>query len=95
MIHIMQLLCPQRHCFVAIAWDDAKTMEGLACLELQIAADAISKTPQCAICGSTTFHREDGITRFKTMAEARPHIEACAVAQQVSRELLTRSADRN
>jgi hypothetical protein len=100
MIHILQLLCPQRHCFVAVAWDDAAgTLAGasvkLANATVQVLGDRGHEAFVCAICGSTSFHQEDGITRWETMAEAAPHLLASQAAQLLTREMLTRTADRN
>jgi hypothetical protein len=100
MIHILQLLCPQRHCFVAVVWDDTTMSEPSAHEELGKATrvalgDRGAAALVCALCGSTQFHPDDGITRWKTMAEAAPFVKACEAAQLLTRELLTRTADRN
>lgn len=98
MVHILQLLCPQRHCYTAVAWDDQTLDLSSAHLRLEMAIAELHKAGvpiPCAICGSTDFRPEDGRTRFETMEEARPHIEAAELAWTIDRELLTRSADRN
>jgi hypothetical protein len=100
MVHVLQLMCVRRHCFVAIAWDDASNslpgasvMLGKATTDLL--GDRGAEAFVCALCGSTTFHQEDGVTRFRTMAEAMPHLKRAELDQLVTRELLTRTADRN
>ena len=100
MIHILQLLCPQRHCFVAVAWDDAaQTLAGasvqLANAKVQLLGGRGAEGFVCAICGSTTFHTEDGVTRWETMSEAAPHLMASMRDQLLTREMLAHSADRN
>jgi hypothetical protein len=98
MIHILQFLCPQRHCYTAIAWDDQSLDLSSAHLRLGMAIAELHKAGvpiPCAICGSTNFHPEDGVTPWTTMEEARPFLLAGEVAQQFTREMLTRRADRN
>jgi hypothetical protein len=44
----------------------------------------------CGLCGDHRFHYEDGVTRFKTMAEALPHIRRTERDNAVARLLLRR-----
>jgi hypothetical protein len=102
MIHIVQLLCPSRHCIVAAAYDPAdaagtgplpRPLGGEDLLRAQfdqlVAAKAIN--PWCGICGSKTLTYEDRATRFETMAEATPAIRASEEAQRQTREFIERS----
>jgi hypothetical protein len=90
MIHILQLLCPRRHCFMAVAYDDATTNSVRARLELSRGLTAIGAVRVCALCRATRFHLEDGVTRFRTLAEAEPHLMACQADQVGTRRRLLR-----
>jgi len=98
MIHILQQLCPQRHCFAAVAWDDRTGDLGQARHQISQFLERLDQAgvlQSCQICGSGTFHLEDGITRFRTLAEAEPHLVRAQTEQLISGNLLRRSAQRN
>ena len=75
-IHIIQCLCPLRHCITATMFDEGNItpQEALAgfqgLMEMAVKVGAINR--HCTICGKDVeFHYEDGITKFQTMDEAR------------------------
>jgi hypothetical protein len=103
MVHIVQCLCPSRHCVLAVSYDPAnpdpeatvRTPEqGITALRTLVEA-AISKSlinPWCGICGSRTFTYEDAETRWKTMEEAMPYLKASEAEQaNVRRHLQSRN----
>lgn len=79
MIWITQLLCPQRHCIIAAAWDDQE--DAAPQVEHQVRTgffESVKKhelNPFCGICQSRSLHCESGPTKWKTMEEALPHIK--------------------
>jgi hypothetical protein len=79
LIWIAQILCPDRHCIQAAAFDDAQTpliwaqAELIATAEHRVRDGAICR--ECVICGSAAWRIEVGRTRFATMDAARPEIE--------------------
>ena len=91
MIYITQLLCPQRHCIVAMAWDEHETSASEVEHELRkMFRDAVQGghlDPYCGLCRSETFHCENARTLFSTMAEALPHLR-----EQEREQLLTAAA---
>jgi hypothetical protein len=96
MIHIMQVLCPSRHCFMAAAWDDTTTEQAAVAYRLgkEVGEWVAAGNPRaCALCGATDFMLDDGVTRFTTLEEARPHIEEQERLQWLIREVILR--DRN
>ena len=97
MIKIAQLLCPSRHCFLAVAFDPAKVTEADACIELgQSAAEHMKRHGStCAICGSGDFTIEILVTPFDSMVEATPMIVSCLEAQLATRDYLTGTVSRN
>lgn len=101
MIHIIQCLCPARHCVLAAAYDDTKTT-GKDALELfqsmvLVAIDGGGLNRWCGICQSRDWHYEDGVTRFTTLEDAKPFIEQCQADQLASRAFIdaTQRASRN
>lgn len=102
MIHIIQCLCPERHAILAVAYDDAATTGAEALQMFQsmvlVAVDGGGLNPWCGICQSREWFYEDGVTRFRTLAEAKPFLEQCAADQLASRALIDqqkKSAMRN
>jgi hypothetical protein len=90
MIKLAQLLCPQRHCFMAVAFDAAEVTEADACIQLRRSTAKLGRLSHgstCALCGSRDFSVAIGATRFATMDEAMPRLVASMAAQ-----LATRSA---
>lgn len=93
MIHIVQCLCPDRHCIMAVAYDDAVTDGEEAQRKLQgVIKQAVDAggviNPWCGICQSRDFYYEDGVTRFRTMEEAMPALEQGQRDQLASRALI-------
>lgn len=101
-IHLIQMLCPRRHCFAAIAYDpkDGDVEGAIECLK-----DAIKENdekhnlpaPRCSFCNSAEFYFEVGITKFLTMEEAEPEIERVykLQAESVARVTKERYLSRN
>lgn len=79
MIHLTQLLCPQRHCVMALAWDERESSAQETESELrEMFRTAVGKgllNPFCGLCRSETLHCESGRTRWSTMEEALPHLQ--------------------
>lgn len=100
MIHIIQCLCPQRHCVLAVAYDDAKTT-GKEALELfqsavLMAVEGAGLNPWCGLCQSQDWFYEDGVTRFTTLEEAKPFLKQCEADQLASRAIIDETrASRN
>lgn len=87
MVKIVQMLCPQRHCILAIAYEENAGNFVQQCNEIE---DIIQKTPLnrwCGICGSRDLKFEEGTTPWRTMAEALPYFkaneEACIATRQM------------
>jgi hypothetical protein len=69
MIHIIQCLCPDRHCIYGMAYDSADFKPGEAMIGfremVQAAFDKKLFNPWCGICGSTVLSYEDCSTRAR------------------------------
>jgi len=87
MIWITQWLCqPSRHCAIAIAWDDQEmTAEEAERRGEQAFTQGINRW--CGICGGS-LHVEHGRTRFKTTAEALPHLRRIERANLQARRII-------
>jgi len=101
MIHLAQCLCPARHCIVAAAYDPATRTLGVEGLRAEVAriVDLGNADPWCGLCGAKrdSWTYEDGVTRWKTIEEARPFLEELEAAQQRAALALRarRAAERN
>lgn len=76
-VRIVQLLCPQRHCITALAYQTENGEEQPEQTEkLKTMLRELHLDPWCGLCRSTTLLYEDKPTRFATMQEAAPYIVA-------------------
>lgn len=92
-ILITQCLCPERHCILAVAFDDEVTPTSTAEKQLRemidelVASGTLKK--ECAICRrERPLHLETGATKFKSLAEAEPILRQLARRQEATREFL-------
>lgn len=91
-IYLTQLLCPQRHCIVAVGWDDTDYTETSIqeVLKKEMAAHGIQQ--QCGLCGSCVLKFETRLTPWKSIAEAQPVLKECEMEQALVREWHARRA---
>jgi len=89
---LTQYLCINRHCILAISWEEADfnraEVEGLI-LEVMKAARI---HPWCGLCGSTKLHFETKALPG-SVAETLPALRACEAAQSFTREFFPRPKD--
>ena len=64
MVKIVQLLCPERHCLLGIAYEDERGSFKEACAALQAMIDSGPFNNWCGLCGSRVLHFEEGTTKF-------------------------------
>ena len=84
-VHLVQLLCPARHCVVAGAYeDDAHTLAEISAqIEAQFTNGTLNR--RCELCQSRELHFEEGRTSFRSMAEAAPALGALVLANLATR----------
>lgn len=87
-VHMVQYLCPKRHCIMAGAYCDTESTEAECIKGLKAMMEKLGINPHCAICGSKDLTFEGRPTKFKTMAEAAPYFAETAVANALTRKLL-------
>lgn len=92
MICICQLLCPNRHCIIGVAYDVDKTSpqdaeRGLYAM-FEEAVKFYHVNRWCELCKSGKFHCEHGFTRFHTLDEAEPVLRQLEKEQILSQQFL-------
>jgi hypothetical protein len=95
-VRIVQCLCPQRHCMMAVSYESPNGEADPSKTEmLRNAIDELVQlhvvNPWCGICGSCGLNYEDRETRFGTTAEAEPELKAMEEAQERTALFLKRS----
>lgn len=87
-VHIVQHLCPQRHCIMGGAFVvGEKTYEEVVETIKRFEAE-MRIHPWCGICGSHKLEFEERATRFNTMDEARPELARLQQANLAALELI-------
>ena len=90
MIHIVQLLCPERHCLLGSAYEpeERSFAEIRAYLLTVMRAQGIN--PHCGICGALLAQCsfEDAVTPYHTIAEAQVPLAHCMAQQMAYRASL-------
>ena len=89
-VRIVQMLCPSRHCLVALAYESADGRNNPV-MPYHLGEKFVEQKLEhkCAICGATTFTLEDAPTIFSSMAEAEPHLRREETKQAITRGLIT------
>ena len=87
MIWITQWLCPNRHCAIAVAWDDQKTTSEEVEYQGEQTFTQHVLNRWCGICGGS-LQLEHGRTKFNTMDEALPHIKKIEKANLQARSII-------
>lgn len=91
-IRLVQCKCAANHCIMAVAFDPRNTADEEAETQLAATVGFLKSTghlnPWCSLCRSQEWHYEIGTTRFYSMTEAMPYLEAYERRQAHTRELL-------
>jgi hypothetical protein len=83
---------------MAAAWDDTTSDQHEVAYKLGKAFGewvAAGNPSVCALCGASDFLLDDGVTRFKTLDEARPHLVEQERLQWITREAIVNGPERN
>lgn len=92
MIHIIQCLCPSRHCIFGVAYDPADMEHDVAMATFQQQVEQwIEKkeiNPWCGICGSRDWKYEMARTKYTTMQEAATELAKEEAKQMESRRYI-------
>lgn len=97
MIRLVQLLCSNRHCIIAAAYETASPLSKSAEEVRKMIRDRINElkiNPWCEICGSSHWHFEDGATKFQNMGEALPVLRAAELENMLAREAVKRQRNQ-
>jgi hypothetical protein len=88
-VHLIQLLCPKRHCIIAMPYLSEQKRGKERTIDLIKAAEAARVfNPWCGICGSRDLVYEEGKTTFATLEEAMPLLRQLEADNLLSRQLL-------
>ena len=93
-VYIAQLLCPERHCVIALAGLATSLAEAEADLKLKLlegfgaACAAGLFNRECGICQSRDLHVEVGQTKFRTIKDAQGPLEENARQQAATAAFL-------
>lgn len=88
MVRLVQLLCPERHCLMASAYEEERSCFTDACEGLRAMVKGGGFNAWCALCGSRELHFEEGVTKFLTLAEAMPSLMTEQHKNMAARQLL-------
>lgn len=89
MVHIVQLLCPARHCLFSVAYEEGRSSfeESKKMLDEMIGPNGPFNA-RCEICGSVILTYEHGLTKFADLKEAAPFLAKCQSDQMATRAYL-------
>jgi hypothetical protein len=89
-VRIVQLLCPQRHCIMAMAYEspDGQQIPEISERLREAFRDWVARggNPWCGLCHSRKLEAEDRPTHFRSMQEAMPFLQAEEAKQALTRE---------
>lgn len=86
-IWLTQWLCPERHCSIALAWDDTTDQAEHIVKQGEAIYATGALNRHCGICGGA-LAPEHGRTKWQTMEEAKGPIAEVEKLQIASRELM-------
>jgi hypothetical protein len=87
-VYLVQYLCPQRHCILAVAYEEGSGSFEESQGQIRLAMQAAGVNPWCGICGSRELHFEEGRTPFQSLEEAMNPLLSGEKAQAESRQAL-------
>jgi hypothetical protein len=87
-VFLVQYLCPERHCILAVAYEEGSGSFEEAKGQIRLGMQAAGVNPWCGICGSRDLSFEEGLTPFASIEEAMTPLLEGSRAQQESRQLL-------
>ena len=91
-IWIAQIMCPENHCILAIAFDERRDSPWHACASLlELAADLIEQgrlAQTCPACGASEWHSVAIATMFPSMSAAEPFLPQLETARLTFGELV-------
>ena len=85
MLHIVQLLCPERHCIMGTAFDDRDMTFEEAKSGIQEFMRAANVNSWCGICGSHKLTFEMAKLKYDTMEEAAMHLAKAEIENILTR----------
>lgn len=87
-IHLVQLLCPNRHCIIAAAWEEGRTTYEATVTFMRASFAGMGGEWLCGLCRAAELKFEDGLMPFNSMAEAAPELARLAAENMRGRALI-------
>jgi hypothetical protein len=84
-VRLVQLLCPRRHCLLAVAYESDQGTRDKAVIEMEAQRVRLGLNPWCGICGSRELAYEDRPTPYRTIEDALPELRETEQANLESR----------
>jgi len=84
-VRLVQLLCPERHCIVASAYEEGAAEGPKVSSELLDRMHELGIEKLCGICGSRDLNFEDSLTGFGSIEEAYAPLMEAQTANLLSR----------
>lgn len=84
-VRLVQLLCPERHCVVASAYEEGVSEGPKVSSSLLDKMHDLGIEKKCGICGSAELQFEDSPTRFGSIEEAYAPLMEAQTANLLSR----------
>lgn len=69
-VFLIQLLCPSRHCILAMMFDPSEHPQPVVMHLLEARRRELKLNPWCGICGSSNLAYEVRPTKFSTLVDA-------------------------
>ncbi len=88
MVHLLQVLCPKRHCLYGIAYEEEVQTSEEAIEKARAVLDSGVLNKHCGICGSEDLKFEIGVTRWQTLKEAAPYLAEIQAANLATRAMI-------
>lgn len=86
-MHLIQLLCPARHCVLGAIYDPERETKEECIKMLDSKRREFRMHPWCGLCGSTKLEYEDRVTGFESVSDALPFAAELQVANAMARAI--------
>lgn len=95
-VYLVQLLCPERHCVLAAAFEEGENTPDKVIAEMKEQMKQNNINPWCGLCGSPKLTFETAPTKYDSLQAAAPVLFEEQLKQMFTRAVMTKHQhDRN